>query len=76
MKVREIVGHLEKLEDYHRGDGMRIQKMLGDMYWDYTAIRETIGDCMADCGYAGREIWHYLLKLYAVCCHLLNTPSS
>lgn len=52
VKVKEIVGHLEKLEDYHRGDGMRVQKMLGDMYWDYTAIRETVGDCMADCGYA------------------------
>lgn len=51
-KVKEIVGHLEKLEDYHRGDGMRVQKMLGDMYWDYTPLREMIGDCMGDCGYA------------------------
>lgn len=52
VKVKEIIGHLEKLEDYHRGDGMRIQKMLGDMYWDYTHLREMIGDCMAENGYA------------------------
>ena len=52
-KIKEIIGHLEKLEDYHRGDGMRIQKMLGDMYWDYTHLREMIADCMADNGYAG-----------------------
>jgi hypothetical protein len=52
-KIKEIIGHLEKLEDYHRGDGMRIQKMLGDMYWDYTHLREMIADCMAENGYAG-----------------------
>ena len=65
VKVEEIVGHLEKLEDYHRGDGMRIQKMLGDMYWDYTPIRETIGDCMADHGYAGKHKYiQHVLGLY------------
>lgn len=51
-KIKEIIGHLEKLEDYHRGDGMRIQKMLGDMYWDYPHLREMIADCMAEHGYS------------------------
>jgi len=53
VKVKEIVGHLEKLEEYQQGDGLRIQKMICDMYWDYTPIREMIADCMTDAGYAG-----------------------
>ncbi|XP_052267989.1 uncharacterized protein LOC127869450 isoform X1 [Dreissena polymorpha] len=52
LKVKEIVGHLDRLEEYHRGDGMRIQKMIGDMYWDYVPLREAIGDCLADNNYA------------------------
>lgn len=54
VKVKEIIGFMDKLEDYHHGDGMRIQKMLSDMYWDYVPIREMIADCMADNGYAGK----------------------
>ncbi|XP_052786989.1 uncharacterized protein LOC128222153 isoform X2 [Mya arenaria] len=60
VKVKDIIGHFEKLEDYHRGDGMRIQKMLGDMYWDYTPLRENIGDCLADNRYG--EISMKMLK--------------
>ena len=68
-KVKEIVGHLEKLEDYHRGDGMRVQKMLGDMYWDYTPLREMVGDCMGDCGYAGE----LTLSVTLFCCKFSDT---
>jgi len=58
VKVKEIVSHFEKIDDYHHGDGMRIQKMLSDMYWDYTPIRENIADCLADNGFAGMGIYN------------------
>ena len=53
-KIRAIVVELEKLEEYHRGEGMRYQKMLGDFYWDYSSHRKDIGDALSECGYAGR----------------------
>ncbi|CAL1530029.1 unnamed protein product, partial [Lymnaea stagnalis] len=31
---------------------MKYQKAIGDMYWDYPAEREDIGDFLADLGYA------------------------
>ncbi|KAK3578384.1 hypothetical protein CHS0354_025478 [Potamilus streckersoni] len=55
-KVQELVAYLQRMEEYHRGDGMRVQKMLGDMYWDYTSLRETIGDALAKEGYAGASM--------------------
>ncbi|XP_071098917.1 uncharacterized protein [Haliotis cracherodii] len=59
-KTKSIVGELGKLEDYHRGEGMRLQKMLGDFYWDYTSQRKQIGDAIAEAGYA--EITIKMLK--------------
>lgn len=53
VKVRQIVAELEKLEEYHRGEGMRYQKMLGDFYWDYADHRTEIANALSDCGYAG-----------------------
>ncbi|KAK7481464.1 hypothetical protein BaRGS_00027315, partial [Batillaria attramentaria] len=55
-KVRQIVVELEKLEEYHRGEGMRFQKMLGDFYWDYSSNRKEIGDALSECGYAGLTV--------------------
>ena len=52
-KARVIVAELERLEEYHRGEGMRYQKMLGDFYWDYSSHRKDIGDTLSECGYAG-----------------------
>ncbi|PVD36234.1 hypothetical protein C0Q70_03212 [Pomacea canaliculata] len=56
VKVRQIVAELEKLEEYHRGEGMRYQKMLGDFYWDYADHRTEIANALSDCGYAALTV--------------------
>uniref|UniRef100_A0A2C9JLY3 TIR domain-containing protein n=1 Tax=Biomphalaria glabrata TaxID=6526 RepID=A0A2C9JLY3_BIOGL len=51
-KLTLIVTELKNMEEYHHGDGMKYQKVIGDMYWDYPAEREDIGNFLADLGYA------------------------
>ncbi|XP_059141325.1 uncharacterized protein LOC131929220 isoform X2 [Physella acuta] len=51
-RVNLMVSELKTMEEYHHGDGMKYQKAIGDMYWDYPAERSEIGDYLADLGYA------------------------
>ncbi|XP_014769431.1 uncharacterized protein LOC106868605 isoform X1 [Octopus bimaculoides] len=50
--IRELVHELEKLEDYHHGEAMKLQKKIGDAYWDYYNWRKEIGDLLSSEGYA------------------------
>lgn len=52
-RVAFAVTELKNMEEYHHGDGMKYQKAIGDLYWDYSNERTEIGDFLADLGYAG-----------------------
>ena len=52
-KVALVVSELKAMEEYHHGEGMKYQKLIGDMYWDCTNERTQIGDYLAELGYAG-----------------------
>lgn len=49
---QELVQELEKLEEYHHGEAMKIQKKIGDSYWDYYSWRKEIGDLLSSVSYA------------------------
>ncbi|BFZ13606.1 hypothetical protein BsWGS_16645 [Bradybaena similaris] len=59
-RVAFAVTELKNMEEYHHGDGMKYQKLIGDLYWDYNNERTEIGDYLADLGYA--EITITMLK--------------
>ncbi|GAB1603875.1 uncharacterized protein LOC106868605 isoform X1 [Argonauta hians] len=50
--VKDLVRELEKLEEYHHGEAMKLQKKIGDTYWDYYNWRKEIGDLLSSEGYA------------------------
>lgn len=50
------VNILKDMDEYHHGDGMKLQKSIGDIYWDYGSMREEVGDQLAELGYAGGEL--------------------
>ena len=54
-KVALVVSELKAMEEYHHGEGMKYQKLIGDMYWDCTNERTQIGDYLAELGYAGKS---------------------
>lgn len=54
-RVAFAVTELKNMEEYHHGDGMKYQKLIGDLYWDYNNERAEIGDYLADLGYAGEK---------------------
>lgn len=53
-RINLMVSELKTMEEYHHGEGMKYQKAIGDMYWDYPAERTEIGDYLSDLGYAGQ----------------------
>ena len=55
-KVALVVSELKAMDEYHHGDGMKYQKLIGDMYWDCTSDRTRIGDYLAELGYAGEWV--------------------
>ncbi|XP_048750552.1 uncharacterized protein LOC125662391 isoform X2 [Ostrea edulis] len=59
-RVAELVQALRGLDEYDRGDTMKILKSVGDTYWSYRAIRKKIGNILADEGFA--EITMKILK--------------
>ncbi|KAK3690730.1 hypothetical protein RRG08_061170 [Elysia crispata] len=59
-KVALVVSELKAMDEYHHGDGMKYQKLIGDMYWDCTSDRTRIGDYLAELGYA--EVTINMLK--------------
>lgn len=56
-QIKEIVcsavAKLKNLEEYHHGDGLRYQKSISDVYWEFCNHRSVIGDYLAELGYAG-----------------------
>ncbi|XP_064596403.1 uncharacterized protein LOC135463013 [Liolophura sinensis] len=55
-QVKGLVHQLRDLEEYHRGEGMQIQKALGDFYWKQLKFREQIGDLMCKEGYGETSV--------------------
>lgn len=53
-KCKKIVEALQKVEEFDRGDAMRLIKSIGDTYWSYRSLRKKIGDILADSGFAGK----------------------
>ncbi|BFZ25773.1 hypothetical protein BsWGS_28812 [Bradybaena similaris] len=55
-QIKEIVYStvikLKNLKEYHHGDGLRYQKSISDVYWEYCNHRSVIGDYLAELGYA------------------------
>lgn len=52
-RVSELVQALRGLDEYDRGETMKILKSIGDTYWSYRASRVKIGNTLADEGFAG-----------------------
>ena len=61
-KIRELVQALKGLEEYDRGETMKIMKSIGDTYWNYKGHRGKIGDILADEGFPGMNILQQLFK--------------
>ncbi|KAL5019742.1 hypothetical protein ScPMuIL_002634 [Solemya velum] len=51
-KVTDMVQKLKQLEDYQHGNGMKLQKVIGDFYWDYNSFREAIGNKLCSLEYS------------------------
>lgn len=52
-RIKEMVMALKALEDYDRGEGMKIVKSIGDTYWGYKGIRVKIGHVLRENNFAG-----------------------
>ncbi|KAK3578383.1 hypothetical protein CHS0354_025477 [Potamilus streckersoni] len=75
IKVQKLVAYLKQMEEYHSGDGEKVQDILGHMYWDYRPLRETIGDTMDKEGYAGMLVLVFFAKeVYIV--HVIMTATD
>lgn len=59
-RVSELVQALRGLDEYDRGETMKILKSIGDTYWSYRGFWVKIGDTLADEGFA--EITMKILK--------------
>ncbi|GFN81245.1 hypothetical protein PoB_000775100 [Plakobranchus ocellatus] len=51
-KAVAFVSELKTMKKYHHGDGIKYEKLIGDLYRDYENEREEIGDYLAELGYA------------------------
>ncbi|XP_062585822.1 uncharacterized protein LOC134247482, partial [Saccostrea cucullata] len=60
QRVPELVQALRGLDEYDRAETMKILKSVGDTYWNFRAIRNKIGNALADEGFA--EITMKILK--------------
>lgn len=47
---------LRGLDEYDRGETMKILKSIGDTYWSYRGFWVKIGDTLADEGFAGMYV--------------------
>lgn len=61
-KVTDMVQKLKQLEDYQHGNGMKLQKVIGDFYWDYNSFREAIGNKLCSLEYSGELFNHHISK--------------
>ncbi|KAK3095310.1 hypothetical protein FSP39_013076, partial [Pinctada imbricata] len=59
-KVKEIVQALKGLEEYDRGETMKMLKSISDTYWSYKGHRHKIGDILSEEGFG--EITMKILK--------------
>lgn len=55
-RVSELVQALRGLDEYDRGETMKILKSIGDTYWSYRGFWVKIGDTLADEGFAGKYV--------------------
>lgn len=52
-RIKEIVMSLKALEDYDRGEGMKLVKSIGDTYWSHKGVRHKIGHVLKEQDFAG-----------------------
>ncbi|XP_076082164.1 uncharacterized protein LOC143052889 isoform X2 [Mytilus galloprovincialis] len=51
-RIKEIVMALKALEDYDRGEGMKLVKSIGDTYWSHKGVRHKIGHVLKEQDFA------------------------
>ncbi|CAC5411830.1 unnamed protein product [Mytilus coruscus] len=51
-RIKEIVMALKALEDYDRGEGMKLVKSIGDTYWSHKSVRHKIGHVLKEQDFA------------------------
>ncbi|XP_063437070.1 uncharacterized protein LOC134718461 [Mytilus trossulus] len=51
-RIKEIVMALKALEDYDRGEGMKLVKSIGDTYWSHKSVRHKIGHVLKEHDFA------------------------